>query len=132
MVSEPITAQYLGHVLHTDNHSSAYMIFISFKTAFDSIHRGKIMEILSEYGIPQNIVDVINLMYCNTKAIYEYFHRQSPGNNQIQHKTLKINQFKNIRNHMKTYQTYTKHQKPHKTRPKCKTNPYKIIQYSNM
>ena len=42
--------------------------FVDFKKAFDSIHRGKLMEILSVYGVPKNIVDAISILYKNTVA----------------------------------------------------------------
>ena len=42
--------------------------FVDFKKAFDSIHRGKLMEILSVYGVPKNIVDAISILYKDTVA----------------------------------------------------------------
>ena len=42
--------------------------FADFKKAFDSIHRGKLMEILSVYGVPKNIVDAISILYKDTVA----------------------------------------------------------------
>ena len=47
---------------------SAVMTFIDFRKAFDTIHRGKLMEILSAYGIPKEIVSAINILYTNTVA----------------------------------------------------------------
>ena len=47
---------------------TAVMIFIDFKKAFDSIHRGKMMEILAAYGLPSKIVDAIAIMYDSTTA----------------------------------------------------------------
>ena len=44
------------------------MVFIDFRKAFDSIHRGKMMEILPADGIPQKILNDINLMYCDSKT----------------------------------------------------------------
>ena len=44
------------------------MLFIDFKKAFDSIHRGVLMKILRAYGIPRKIVDLIDLLYSKTKA----------------------------------------------------------------
>ena len=46
----------------------ATMLFIDFKKAFDSIHRGVLMKILLAYGIPNKIVDLIDLLYSKTKA----------------------------------------------------------------
>ena len=44
------------------------MIFMDFHKAFDSIHRGKLMEILKAYGIPLETVNAISLLYKNTTA----------------------------------------------------------------
>ena len=44
------------------------MIFVDFHKAFDSIHRGKLMEILKAYGIPLETVNAISLLYKNTTA----------------------------------------------------------------
>ena len=44
------------------------MIFIDFRKAFDSVYRGTLMKILLAYGIPQKIVDLISLLYTNTRA----------------------------------------------------------------
>ena len=46
----------------------AAMVFIDFKKAFDSIHRGTLMKIPLAYGIPKKIVNLISLLYINTKA----------------------------------------------------------------
>ena len=46
----------------------AAMVFVDFKKAFDSLHRGILMRILKAYGIPDSIVDIINLLYVNTKG----------------------------------------------------------------
>ena len=50
------------------NHLPAIITFIDFKKAFDSIHRGKMMQILRAYGIPPNLLRAIDKMYTNTKA----------------------------------------------------------------
>ena len=44
------------------------MIFIDFKKAFDSVHRGLLMKILRAYGIPEAIVRLIDGIYTGTKA----------------------------------------------------------------
>ena len=46
----------------------AILTFVDFSKAFDSIHRGKLMEILKAYGIPTKIVDAISLLYKDTEA----------------------------------------------------------------
>ena len=50
------------------NNLKAILTFIDFKKAFDSIHRGKMMQILRAYGIPPNLLRAIEKMYSNTKA----------------------------------------------------------------
>ena len=46
----------------------ATMVFIDFKKAFDSVHRGLLMKILRAYGIPEAIVRLIEGIYTGTKA----------------------------------------------------------------
>ena len=46
----------------------AILVFIDFKKAFDSIHRGKMLKILQAYGIPEKLVKAIAVLYENTKA----------------------------------------------------------------
>ena len=45
------------------NNLPAVLLFIDFSKAFDSIHRGKIRDILIVYGIPQETVDAIMMLY---------------------------------------------------------------------
>ena len=47
---------------------AAVLVFIDFKKAFDSVHRGTLMKILRAYGIPKEIVDLIEKLYTDTKA----------------------------------------------------------------
>lgn len=44
------------------------MVFIDLRKAFDSVNRGILMKILLAYGIPQKIIDLISLLYTNTRA----------------------------------------------------------------
>ena len=44
----------------------AVITFVNFEKAFNSIHRGKLMEILSAYGVPKKIVDAISVLYKDT------------------------------------------------------------------
>ena len=46
----------------------AVLTFIDFKKAFDSVHRGKMFRILAAYGIPEQIISLIELMYSKTMA----------------------------------------------------------------
>ena len=47
---------------------NAVLTFVDFSKAFDSIHRGKLMQILQAYGIPDSIVSAINILYEDTMA----------------------------------------------------------------
>lgn len=47
---------------------TAVMLFIDFKKAFDSVHRGILMKILRAYGIPEEIVGLIESLYTGTYA----------------------------------------------------------------
>ena len=51
------------------NNLEAVILFVDFSKAFDSIHRGKIAEILQAYGIPNEAITAIIMLYRNTKAI---------------------------------------------------------------
>ena len=51
-----------------DRNLPAVLLFIDFKKAFDSIHRGTMLKILRAYGIPEAIVDLIGVLYAGTKA----------------------------------------------------------------
>ena len=46
----------------------ATLIFVNFTKAFDSIHRGKMEQILLAYGIPKETVAAITILYRNTKV----------------------------------------------------------------
>ena len=50
------------------NNLKAIILFIDFKKAFDSIRRGKMMKILRAYGIPEQLVKAITLLYEDTNA----------------------------------------------------------------
>ena len=43
------------------------LLFVDFTKAFDSIHRGKMEQILLAYGIPKKTVAAITILYRNTK-----------------------------------------------------------------
>ena len=51
------------------NNIEAVILFVDFSKAFDSIHRGKIVEILQAYGIPNETIAAIRMLYRNTKAM---------------------------------------------------------------
>ena len=46
----------------------ATILFVDFTKAFDSIHRGKMGQILLAYGLPKETVAAITLLYRNTKV----------------------------------------------------------------
>ena len=47
----------------------AAIVFIDFAKAFDSVHRGKLQQILLAYGIPSETVDAIMMLYKNTRSM---------------------------------------------------------------
>ena len=46
----------------------ATILFVDYTKAFDSIHRGKMEQILHAYGLPKETVAVIMMLYRNTKV----------------------------------------------------------------
>ena len=46
----------------------AALLFVDFTKAFDSIHRGKMEQILLAYGLPEETVAAIMILYRNTKV----------------------------------------------------------------
>ena len=46
----------------------ATILFVDFTKAFDSIHRGKMEQILLAYGLPKETVTAIMMLYGNTKV----------------------------------------------------------------
>ena len=46
----------------------ATLIFINFRKAFDSIHKGKMLKILRAYGVLEQLVSATGLLYTGTKA----------------------------------------------------------------
>ena len=46
----------------------ATILFVDFTKAFDSIHRGKMEQILLAYGLPKETIAVIMMLYRNTKV----------------------------------------------------------------
>ena len=44
------------------------LLFVDFINAFDSIHRGKMEQILLAYGLPKETVAAITILYRNTKV----------------------------------------------------------------
>ena len=46
----------------------AIILFVDFTNAFDSIHRGKMEQILLAFGIPKETIEAITILYRNTKV----------------------------------------------------------------
>ena len=46
----------------------ATLLFVNFTKAFNSIHRGKMEQILQAYGLPKETVAAITILYRNTKV----------------------------------------------------------------
>ena len=46
----------------------AVLTFVDFRKVFDSVHRDKLMEILKAYGVPEEIVKAIEVLYVNNCA----------------------------------------------------------------
>ena len=46
----------------------ATLLFVNFTKTFDSIHRGKMEQILRAYGLPKETVAAITILYRNTKV----------------------------------------------------------------
>ena len=44
------------------------LTFIDFRKAFDTIHRGKLIEILRAYGVPDKMIEAIETTYSETWA----------------------------------------------------------------
>ena len=51
-----------------ENNLETILIFIDFKKAFDTVNRGKMLLILKAYGIPEELVTAISIMYEDTSA----------------------------------------------------------------
>ena len=59
--SQIISLRKLIEVVKEKN-IEAILIFIDFKKAFDTVHRGKMLLILKAYGIPEELVTAISIM----------------------------------------------------------------------
>ena len=67
MTSQILTIRRILEGLRAKN-QQATILFVNFTKAFDSIHRGKIEEILLAYGLPKETVAAIMILYRNTKV----------------------------------------------------------------
>ena len=66
MTSQILTIHWIQGV-HTKNFK-ATLLFVNFSKVFDSIHRGKMEQILLSYGLPKETVAAIMMVYKNTKV----------------------------------------------------------------
>ena len=67
MTSQILTILRILESVHTKNLKTA-LLFVDFSKAFDSIHRGKMEQILLAYGLPKETVTAIKVLYKNTKV----------------------------------------------------------------
>ena len=68
MTSQILTICRILEGIRAKNPLQATLIFVDFTKAVDSIHRGKMEQILLAYGIPKETVAAITILYRNTKA----------------------------------------------------------------
>ena len=54
--------------MYGQNNIQATLLFVDFTKDFDSIHRGKMEQILLAYGLPKETVAAITILYRNTKV----------------------------------------------------------------
>ena len=60
------TLDYIANMTYESNnkkHKALYFTFIDFKKAYDSIHRGKLIEVLIKYKVNPKVIDIIVQMY---------------------------------------------------------------------
>ena len=66
-MSQILTIRQILEGVHAKN-LQATIIFANFAKAFDSIHRGKMEQILLAYGLPKETIAAIMILYRNTKV----------------------------------------------------------------
>ena len=67
MTSQILTIHWILEGVRAKN-LEATISFVDFAKAFDSIHRGKMVQILLAYGLPKEIVVAIMMLYRNIKV----------------------------------------------------------------
>ena len=67
MTSQILTIRRILEGVRAKN-QHATLLFVDFTKAFDSIHRGKMEQILLAYGLPKETVAAITILYRNTKV----------------------------------------------------------------
>ena len=66
-ISQILTVRRILEGVRSKN-LQATILFVDFTKAFDSIHRGKMEQILLAYGLPKETVAAIMMLYRNTKV----------------------------------------------------------------
>ena len=66
-MSQILTIHQILEGVHLKN-LQATLLFVNFTKAFDSIHRGKIEQILFTYSLPKETIAAIMILYRNTKV----------------------------------------------------------------
>ena len=64
MTSQILTIRRILECVRVKN-LDATILFVDFSMAFDSIHRGKMEQILLDYGLPKETVAAIMMLYKN-------------------------------------------------------------------
>ena len=67
MISQILTIRRIYEGVRPKN-LQATILFVDFTKAFDSIHGGKMKQILLAYGLPKEIDAAIMMLYRNTKV----------------------------------------------------------------
>ena len=67
MTSQNLTIHWILEGVRAKN-LEATILFVDLTKAFDSIHRGKMEQILLPYGLPKEIIAAIMMLYRNTKV----------------------------------------------------------------
>ena len=67
MMSQILTIRGILEGIRAKN-LEATILFVDFAEAFDSIHRGKMEQILHAYNLPKETVAAIMMLYRNTKV----------------------------------------------------------------
>ena len=65
------TLDYIANITYESRlreHKTVYFTFIDFKKAYDSIHRGKLIEVLIRYKVHPKVIDIIVQMYEKDKT----------------------------------------------------------------
>ena len=67
MTSQILTIRRVLEGVHSKN-LEATILFVNFSKAFDSIHRGKLEQILLDYSLPKESITAIMMLYKNMKV----------------------------------------------------------------